>query len=144
MAYAPTTPELTLKNQITWRDYAGNIWHTTLLVDASGEEASTVSLVQAANFDAVPTAPIPVPVSPHPSHILEKLTYPKDIGLKTKLSEKGVSGVKVSHLYFRDAANNVWFAEDYKDSAGSTWVVYTLIAAAVAGDAPAVPVVVAS
>ena len=129
-----------LKSQMKWRDAANNIWHTTLYADDQGIETSQLDLIQASNPASLPAEPVPVPVSPHAPNVMARLVLPKDIGLKTKISPQGTSGVKVGHIFFTDAAHNIWFSENYKDAAGDSWTTNTLTAAAVPGAAPAVPV----
>lgn len=129
-----------MKDQMRWRDHAGNIWHTTLYVDGAGAETSQLDLIQPVNPAALPTEPVPAPVVPHAPEVTSKLALPADIGLKTKLNEKGESSIKVSQVYWRDAANNIWFAEEFKASSGESFTHNTLIAAAVQGVPPAVPV----
>jgi hypothetical protein len=129
-----------LKNKISWRDHAGNLWETYLEVDGNGVETSRDVLTKPANVENIPTVPVPV-MAPAPLPIDLKLELPDDIGVKMLFSPKtNMPALKSAHIYFRDADQNLWFAETYTDSVGFSWTINTLILAARPGMPPDSPV----
>jgi len=130
------------KSEIVWRDAANNIWKTKLYEGGpTGGETSDLELVSSATPGVLPAGPVPVPVCPYPPMLIQELKYVQDVGLKSRLSPKSTSGVKTGQIYWRDLANNLWLTESFEDIAKETFSVDTLIAAAVQGVPPAVPVV---
>ena len=129
-----------LKKSTIWRDHAGNVWLAALYAEQSGTEWTVETLEKPAVSGTMPLVPVVTPHTSETSHLTAKLTLPKDIGLKTKISSKGTTGIKTSHIYWRDAGQNIWLAEEFKDSSGFVWTTNNLVASAALGAPPAVPV----
>lgn len=129
----------TKNGEVNWRDYAGNLWLCESFIDDWGYSWSTDTLLEAADPENVPDAPVPFPppvLDPEPPIP----ALPDDIGVKTLISDKGTTGIKNGHVYWRDAANNIWFAESYADSDGYSFGTQTLFWAADRANPPTEPV----